>query len=135
MKSLVDYINEKAEEELELIDAINYDQFAELLTFLDSDEDMCERRQIISDTFRKNYKENLQKPDIISSVVFQRFIDDLVKLYNSDVDEDNKIELNVSTRKHLEDDISAKMLVKINTQQDNPKPQIDDDSRIYHEGI
>ena len=61
MKSLIDYIKEAYEEDLELNDSINYTQFAELLLFWDANDALDERRQVICDVFRKEYKKNLQK--------------------------------------------------------------------------
>lgn len=131
MKSLIDYIREAYEEDLELNDSINYEQFTELLLFLDANNALNERRQVICDTFRKNYKTNLQKPDMMTSRVFMRFIDDIIKLYNEHSDEENQIKLNVATRKHLEDDIAGKMIVKINSEQDLPIPNIEDSDEIW----
>lgn len=131
MKSLIDFIREAYEEDLELNDSINYEQFAELLLFLDSNDALNERRQVICDTFRKNYKTNLQKPDMMTSRVFKRFIDDIVKLYNEHADEENQIKLNVATRKHFEDEIAGKMIVKINSEQDLPVPNIEEPSEIW----
>lgn len=131
MKSLIDYIREAYEEDLELNDSINYEQFTELLLFLDANNALNERRQVICDTFRKNYKTNLQKPDMMTSRVFMRFIDDIIKLYNEHSDEENQIKLNIATRKHLEDDIAGKMIVKINSEQDLPIPNIEDSDEIW----
>lgn len=131
MKSLIDYIREAYEEDLELNDSINYEQFTELLLFLDANNALNERRQVICDTFRKNYKTNLQKPDMMTSRVFIRFIDDIIKLYNEHADEENQIKLNVATRKHLENDIAGKMIVKINSEQDLPIPNIEDSDEIW----
>lgn len=131
MKSLIDFIREAYEEDLELNDSINYEQFTELLLFLDANDALNERRQVICDTFRKNYKTNLQKPDMMTSRVFKRFIDDIVKLYNEHADEENQIKLNVATRKHFEDEIAGKMIVKINSEQDLPVPNIEEPSEIW----
>lgn len=131
MKSLIDFIREAYEEDLELNDSINYEQFTELLLFLDANDALNERRQVICDTFRKNYKTNLQKPDMMTSRVFKRFIDDIIKLYNEHADEENQIKLNVATRKHFEDEIAGKMIVKINSEQDLPVPNIEEPSEIW----
>lgn len=131
MKSLIDFIREAYEEDLELNDSINYEQFTELLLFLDANDALNERRQVICDTFRKNYKTNLQKPDMMTSRVFKRFIEDVIKLYNEHADEENQIKLNVATRKHFEDEIAGKMIVKINSEQDLPVPNIEEPSEIW----
>ena len=131
MKSLIDYIKEAYEEYLELNDSINYTQFAELLLFLDANDALNERRQVICDVFRKEYKTNLQKSFMMQSIVFKRFVDDIIKLYNEHVDEDNQITLNVATRKHLEDELASKMIVKINSEQDLPLPNIEDSDEIW----
>lgn len=131
MKSLIDFIREAYEEDLELNDSINYEQFTELLLFLDANDALNERRQVICDTFRKNYKTNLQKPDMMTSRVFKRFIEDIIKLYNEHADEENQIKLNVATRKHFEDEIAGKMIVKINSEQDLPVPNIEEPSEIW----
>lgn len=131
MKSLIDFIREAYEEDLELNDSINYEQFTELLLFLDANDALNERRQVICDTFRKNYKTNLQKPDMMTSRVFKRFIEDIIKLYNEHADESNQIKLNVATRKHFEDEIAGKMIVKINSEQDLPVPNIEEPSEIW----
>ena len=68
---------------------------------------------------------------MMQSIVFQRFVDDIVKLYNEHVDEDNQITLNVATRKHLEDELASKMIVKINSEQDLPLPNIEDSDEIW----
>lgn len=124
MKSLKQFLLEKYEEELEIRDAINYEQFADLLMYLDQYDSFQERKQSICDVFRHSYSTNITKENIKSSKIFQRLIDDLVKYYNEMRDE--PIKLNVSTRKHLEDDIAAKMLIKISLEQEMPKNNFND---------
>lgn len=129
MKSLRDYILESYEEDLDMNKSTNYVFLSELLMFLDASDEMNERKQVICDVFRKNYHQNLQKEDMISSRVFQRFVDDLVKLYNEKNDEHFK--LNVTTRKRLENELASKMIVKINTEQDQPLPNIEDPTELW----
>lgn len=131
MKSLIDYIIESYEEDLDMKRATNYVWLSELLMFLDSNDEMNERKQVICDVFRKTFKTNLnlQKEDMIRSRVFQRFVDDLIKLYNEKTE--SNIKLNITTRKRLENELAGKMIVKINTEQDQPIPNIEEPDELW----
>lgn len=132
MKQLIDYIKESLEEDHLIIkDSINYEHFSELLLFLDTNNELNERCQSICDVFRKQYKTNLQKSFMMKSIVFQRFVDDIVNMYNKATNDENHINLNVATRKHLEDDLASKMIIKINTEQDLPVTNIENRDEIW----
>lgn len=127
MKSLITYIKEHYEEQLELRDAINYEQFSDILMFLDEYDEFNERRQSICDVFRRSYSENITKENVKSSIVFQRMVDDLIQKYNDRCEDQEDLVLNVSTRKHLEDELASKMLVKISLEQELPNPPSSDE--------
>lgn len=127
MKSLITYIKEQYEEQLELRDAINYEQFSDILMFLDEYDEFNDRRQSICDVFRRSYSENITRETVKSSIVFQRMVDDLIQKYNDRCEDKEDFVLNVSTRKHLEDDLASKMLIKIYSEQELPDPQNDEE--------
>lgn len=130
MKSLTEYIKEQYEEQLELKDAINYEQFSDLLMFLDEYDEFNERKQSICNVFRRSYSENITKENVKSSVVFKRMVDDLISKYNRRCENQEDIVLNVSTRKHLEDELAAKMLIKIRLEQEQPKPAEENEDEL-----
>lgn len=119
MKSLLEFINKsniisisEHIDELNLVDSINYEHFSELLLFIQNSTIFSDRLQSICDTFRHKYNNNLSDSNLISSKIFNKFIDDSIEEYNKKY-EQSKININIGTKQHLQQEIAAWMLPKI----------------------
>ena len=115
MKSLYNYIKEA--EEINISKSIDYNQFSELFLFINNSQSLMDRMQSICDTYRKKYNDSLSSSSLKTSIIFNRFIDDAIEEYNK-INYTNKISPNIGTKQHLIDEISAKMITKINIELD-----------------
>ena len=115
MKSLYNYIKEA--EEINISKSIDYNQFSELFLFINKSQSLMDRLQSICDTYRKKYNDSLSSSSLKTSIIFNRFIDDAIEEYNK-INYTNKISPNIGTKQHLIDEISAKMITKINIELD-----------------
>ena len=115
MKSLYNYIKEA--EEINISKSIDYNQFSELFLFINNSRSLMNRLQSICDTYRKKYNDSLSSSSLKTSIIFNKFIDDVIEEYNK-INYTNKISPNIGTKQHLIDEISAKMITKINTELD-----------------
>ena len=115
MKSLYNYIKEA--EEINISKSIDYNQFSELFLFINNSQSLMNRLQSICDTYRKKYNDSLSSSSLKTSIIFNRFIDDAIEEYNK-INYTNKISPNIGTKQHLIDEISAKMITKINIELD-----------------
>ena len=115
MKSLYNYIKEA--EEINISKSIDYNQFSELFLFINNSQSLMDRLQSICDTYRKKYNDSLSSSSLKTSIIFNKFIDDAIEEYNK-INYTNKISPNIGTKQHLIDEISAKMITKINTELD-----------------
>lgn len=115
MKSLYNYIKEA--EEINISKSIDYNQFSELFLFINNSKSLMDRMQSICDTYRKKYNDSLSSSSLKTSIIFNKFIDDAIEEYNK-INYTNKISPNIGTKQHLIDEISAKMITKINIELD-----------------
>ena len=115
MKSLYNYIKEA--EEINISKSIDYNQFSELFLFINNSQSLMDRMQSICDTYRKKYNDSLSGSSLKTSIIFNKFIDDAIEEYNK-INYTNKISPNIGTKQHLIDEISAKMITKINIELD-----------------
>ena len=115
MKSLYNYIKEA--EEINISKSIDYNQFSELFLFINKSQSLMDRLQSICDTYRKKYNDSLSGSSLKTSIIFNRFIDDVIEEYNK-INYTNKISPNIGTKQHLIDEIAAKMITKINIELD-----------------
>lgn len=115
MKSLYNYIKEA--EEINISKSIDYNQFSELFLFINNSQSLIDRLQSICDTYRKKYNDSLSGSSLKTSIIFNKFIDDVIEEYNK-INYTNKISPNIGTKQHLIDEISAKMITKINIELD-----------------
>ena len=115
MKSLYNYIKEA--EEINISKSIDYNQFSELFLFINKSQSLMDRLQSICDTYRKKYNDSLSSSSLKTSIIFNKFIDDAIEEYNK-INYTNKISPNIGTKQHLIDEISAKMITKINIELD-----------------
>lgn len=115
MKSLYNYIKEA--EEINISKSIDYNQFSELFLFINNSQSLMDRLQSICDTYRKKYNDSLSGSSLKTSIIFNRFIDDVIEEYNK-INYTNKISPNIGTKQHLIDEIAAKMITKINIELD-----------------
>lgn len=115
MKSLYNYIKEA--EEINISKSIDYNQFSELFLFINKSQSLMDRLQSICDTYRKKYNDSLSSSSLKTSIIFNRFIDDVIEEYNK-INYTNKISPNIGTKQHLIDEIAAKMITKINIELD-----------------
>ena len=115
MKSLYNYIKEA--EEINISKSIDYNQFSELFLFINNSQSLMDRLQSICDTYRKKYNDSLSSSSLKTSIIFNRFIDDVIEEYNK-INYTNKISPNIGTKQHLIDEIAAKMITKINIELD-----------------
>ena len=115
MKSLYNFIKEA--EEINISKSIDYNQFSELFLFINNSRSLMNRLQSICDTYRKKYNDSLSSSSLKTSIIFNKFIDDVIEEYNK-INYTNKISPNIGTKQHLIDEISAKMITKINTELD-----------------
>ena len=115
MKSLYNYIKEA--EEINISKSIDYNQFSELFLFINNSKSLMDRLQSICDTYRKKYNDSLSSSSLKTSIIFNKFIDDVIEEYNK-INYTNKISPNIGTKQHLIDEIAAKMITKINIELD-----------------
>lgn len=115
MKSLYNYIKEA--EEINISKSIDYNQFSELFLFINNSKSLMDRMQSICDTYRKKYNDSLSGSSLKTSIIFNKFIDDVIEEYNK-INYTNKISPNIGTKQHLIDEIAAKMITKINIELD-----------------
>lgn len=115
MKSLYNYIKEA--EEINISKSIDYNQFSELFLFINNSKSLMDRMQSICDTYRKKYNDSLSSSSLKTSIIFNKFIDDVIEEYNK-INYTNKISPNIGTKQHLIDEIAAKMITKINIELD-----------------
>ena len=115
MKSLYNYIKEA--EEINISKSIDYNQFSELFLFINKSQSLMDRLQSICDTYRKKYNDSLSSSSLKTSIIFNKFIDDVIEEYNK-INYTNKISPNIGTKQHLIDEIAAKMITKINIELD-----------------
>ena len=115
MKSLYNYIKEA--EEINISKSIDYNQFSELFLFINNSQSLMNRLQSICDTYRKKYNDSLSSSSLKTSIIFNKFIDDVIEEYNK-INYTNKISPNIGTKQHLIDEIAAKMITKINIELD-----------------
>lgn len=115
MKSLYNYIKEA--EEINISKSIDYNQFSELFLFINNSQSLMDRLQSICDTYRKKYNDSLSSSSLKTSIIFNKFIDDVIEEYNK-INYTNKISPNIGTKQHLIDEIAAKMITKINIELD-----------------
>ena len=115
MKSLYNYIKEA--KEINISKSIDYNQFSELFLFINNSKSLMDRMQSICDTYRKKYNDSLSSSSLKTSIIFNKFIDDVIEEYNK-INYTNKISPNIGTKQHLIDEIAAKMITKINIELD-----------------
>lgn len=117
MKSLSQYILEHLsdKEELNTSDSVNYEQFAELLLYIKTNDIFHDRIKAITKTYRDKFNDSLSASSLKTSKIFNKFIDDAIEEYNKQYDVEN-ISLNIGTKEHLKNEVAAWMIVHVRTE-------------------
>lgn len=125
MKGLKEYIKENYDKDLEITSGINHDHFGNIYLYLVRSNDLNDRFDSIVSTYRDNYNDSLSASSLKTSKIFNIFIDDLISLYNKEYPE---VELNISTKNHLINEIASLMITKIRTEfKELDKSKVEDD--------
>lgn len=121
MRTLLEYIN-KSDKDINPNGSIDYSAFSDLFIYIRTNETFLNRIQLICDKYRKEYSENISERIIIDSVIFKKLIDDAIESYNELRSE--KVDINLGTRRHLNNEIASFMLTKIKLDQDPIKDRM-----------
>lgn len=107
MKSLSEFL----QEQLELSDAINPEHSGEIILFYRGNSSIQDEFESICQRYASKFSETLTLYKIRESIIFKKFISNIVDLYKKEFTE--HFELNYATKKYIEEIISADMLEKI----------------------
>lgn len=108
MKNLVDYIYEEEKQYIELNSALA----GEIFLYSETSKLFSERKEAICKAFKERLKPELIAADYIShTLVFKKYIKDLIIYYEKYVDNDAKISL--STTREIKRQIANSMVLHI----------------------